>query len=211
MSPGRDPFDELRSALDVGPSLGFAAGVRARLAAAGHRRRTRAWFAATTVAVVVLAAVIWPRTTSEPLVPAVETTLGSAEVATYRARFAAPDQPAPADAGSRSPAQPRAAGAIPAPLAEFPRAGRLDVVTDQGDILRRLWAAKSPSDVAAPDGVAAAPAAIDALPAVPSTLVVPRLVVEPIVVIDVFAGIGGGARLPAPPPFVARDATRSHQ
>lgn len=226
MTADRDPFNALRDALEVVPSLGFAARVRARVRSTGERPR-RVWLAApAAVGALVLAVVMWPRAVSEPPIPSVETTLGSAEVATYQARFAAAASgPAePEAAAGRSPA--RVASVRPAALdtpvahsriavaASVPdatRTGRLDVVTDQGVLLRRLWAAQRSWNVAESAAAETRPGPVDAVPALPSTLIVPPLIVEPIVVVDVVVRIGTDVRLPAPPSVVARDATRSHQ
>jgi hypothetical protein len=174
-----DVLKELNAALQVEPSRAFASGVRARVS--GSRTQTRRiWWGLAAAATVGLATVALWRPSVE--VPA------SAPVA--QAQLSAPMPMAPIVAPPVEAAEgttarrTNVARATAATVSLASAEPRLEVITNQGVVLRELWAAvgagpmvETVAEVAVPVGAA------EAKPITP--IVVDPIVVPPIVVSEI--------------------------
>jgi len=155
--PADDVLKDLETALSVTPSPRFAEGVRARIAADSTRRRmSPVWAAVGLAAAAGIALMVITRQEAYPTAPPSN---GST--------------PAVAEAQPVAPVVPRSAEPV-APRASAPHETRrvvpvqasaepaLEVISDQRDVLRRLWARVAPAPelkqvdartaVATPDG-----------------------------------------------------------
>jgi len=179
-----DALTELRDALAaVTPSATFAASVRTRVAAEGEARSRWliAWLVPVGVAAAVIVAAVIRRDTS-PAPSADRSVVQTTQqtVAPAQSRGSVPVS------GSKDPAVPTAR--VRTNVSDVAAEPTPEVITNQGDLLRSIWARVRGAATEAPDG-----AAESAASAAAQELTVDAIQVRPIVVGSIDPqGPGGG-------------------
>lgn len=179
-----DELAELSAALDVTPPSSFADGVRARVAQSRARARQMWWGLAAAATVTLATAVMWRPATESPT---------AAQVApTQAARIT---QPVPPPVTNVTPALTRRVSPVARVAASASSEPRLEVITNQGAILRELWAGVSVRDLS--EVVVEAQKAEPLAPMVPpAPITVDPIVVAPIVVSEIGKEAGRGGAIP---------------
>lgn len=179
-----DVLKELDAALDVEPSRAFADGVRARLHRS-HVSSTRMWWGLAAAASVGLATLaLWRPTVEAPVMVAVAPAQAPAPVVPAKA---------PEAVVAVSPSSPRVAQREPQVVrvaVQTTSEPRLEVITNQGAVLRELWADYQ----GRPLVVAEAGQVVDGMETKP--IAVDPLVVRPIVVSEIGKEAGPAGATP---------------
>jgi hypothetical protein len=182
MTDHDDVLGELQTALNVEPSPAFAEGVRTRVMTSRAWARG-VWWGFAAAASVALAAVLWWRPSVTTLEVAPVTVVQSE--APQRAPVAAPQPsvvlPPPVAVMARAPRATTASAAMPA------SEPRLEVITNQGAILRELWAGIGAQVMEEVVSERVEPEAMTLMPPLPA-ITVDRIVVTPIVVPPIVVG-----------------------
>jgi hypothetical protein len=209
-------LSQVRAELDVTPSPGFAAGVRARIAdAPASKRAMFRWpvVAVASATAIVAAVAVMMRGSSVPAAPAsapavaVAPAVEPAPVASASAKAVTPVTPV-------APAVPRVASRTlaDATTPALPTGPSLEVITNQGAVLQAVWRRARGGDRAfkevEPEQATATTAGPVADPAQP--IVLPPVTIDPIV-ISALGGSsgGGGAAAPGGPTIRRVDAGRN--
>ena len=196
-------FADLRASLDVEPSAGFAAGVRARTAAAPAPRRVAFFWPALAMAagiVIVAAIVVTSRGSSAPVAPASAPAIAAAASApASRAASAVPESPV-TPVTPEAPAGPRAARNTLA-RATTPASASvtsLEVITNQGDVLRAIWRRAGSRDGTLREAEAERATETTAGPVTEpmQAIVLTPVTIDPIVVSTLGGAAPGGATTP---------------
>ena len=186
--PTNDVLQELEAALTLAPSPEFADGVRARIRSESTRRRAwPMWAMAGLAAAAAIALVVLTR---QQFRPKLQPTAGEAPQVAAVARptssppVASAEQGAPRPTPRREPHRSARATASAEPVFE--------VISNQGEILRRLWARVTPSGTLKEVDAPRAEPPLGGNAAIVSDAVTAPVAIAPVVVKPL--GDGGGDR-----------------
>lgn len=177
-----DALKELDAALRVQPSRAFADGVRARVEQSHRRNRNMWWGLAAAASLGLATLALWRPLVETP----VQMVAAPVQAPVPAVRTVTPD-PVAAIARVR-PFVPEGTATSPEP--------RLEVITNQGALLRQMWVGVDPGGMVETVAEAAVPVpAVKVKPIAP--IVLDPIVVTPIVVGEIGNGGGRGGATPA--------------